>query len=89
MTFKSKRARREDVVATIIDWSSIFQVTGSIRDRNLVKDLAVDGRRHFRDDGDIVVVDHVVGRLRDLKKVGVDPDRPTNGAKGRSANVTT
>lgn len=52
-----------------------------------MKDLAVDRRRHFRGDGDIVVVDHIVGQLCDLKKVGADPDRPATGAKAGSANV--
>ena len=87
MAFKGKGASREDVLATIVDCSSIFQVSGTIGGHDLVKDLAVDRRRHIRSDGDIVVVDHVVGQLGDLEKVGTDPDRLATDAKGRSADV--
>lgn len=87
MAFKGKCASRKDVLAAIVDCSSIFQVRGSIGSRDLVKDLTGDGRRYIRGDGDIVVVDHVVGQLRDLKKVGTDADRLATSAKGRSTNV--
>src|SRR5690348_7557292 len=72
--FKRERLGREYIFATIKHGPRTVQIRLAVGCRELLKDLAVHGRRHIRGDSDIIVVDHDIGQLLNFKEVGVDVD---------------
>lgn len=71
---KRERLRREHILATIKHGPGTVQIRLAVGRRELLKDLAVHGRRHIGGDSDIVVVDRDIGQLLDFKEVRVDVD---------------
>lgn len=84
---KRKRLRREYILATIKHRPSTVQIRLAVRRRELLKDLAVHGRRHIGGDCDIIVVDCDIGQLLDFKEVGVNIDSLAHLAWGWSADI--
>lgn len=72
--FKRERLGREYIFATIKHGPRTVQIRLAVGCRELLKDLAVHGRRHIRGDSDIIVVDHDIGQSLNFKEVGVDVD---------------
>jgi len=71
---KRERLGREYILATIKHGPGTVQIRLAVGRRELLKDLAVHGRRHIGGHSDIVVVNRDIGQLLDFKKVGVDVD---------------